>query len=218
MEMDWASALWADIVRHAGAFEVSPPRTVDQLMAWIGLFALLIAAFKILKKRFREALEDIRPTAKFRNTALTIHSLRTNLQTAVNSGAGDVRVAGLRNTAEAFDILTLILISLVIIGIATALGTEATWGAIGLMTALAAISWSISSDYYAMIKLVLGNAPLAGKSARYAMHIQRAETYLAVDPPLQFDDRFTKKSLDRMREDLPKVKALLAELRARRPN
>ena len=85
--MDWLNALWLDLSRHIHEFEIGPPRTVDQLVAWFGLFGILYAAYKSLR-RIADKIKSRfgGPIAKFRAAASKVERFQSDLNGLVHDG------------------------------------------------------------------------------------------------------------------------------------
>lgn len=203
--MGWLAALWHDVLRHVHEFEIAPPRTVDQLMAWIGLLALLYACFRYVRGWIATILLAT-PLFRVVVTAVQLRAFRQQLAVREARGMFEARLATLYLDSRLDGATAIFVLGFVLLGVAATVGHEAVvWLAIGFGALLFVSIEMTRADDRALMRL------LAGKDSRYVRLLIRAKLYEA-----EFGDLdFLQDARAMIVEELPRVQEYLRLIRAR---
>lgn len=169
--MGWLAALWQDVLRHVHQFELAAPRTVDQLMAWVALLALLYAIWRYLRGWVLAILMS-RPQIRVIVTAMQLKNFRVFLDRQADRGFFEPRLGTLYLAALLGATQSLVVLGFVVMGIAAMIGDAAAfWIAIGFGALVIAALEASCADVFSLIRL------LAGRNSRYAHLLIRAKIY-----------------------------------------
>lgn len=92
---DWLYALWRDALSYVHAFEIAPPRKLEELLAWIAFLGMCWAVAKAVWRRLIALIAAAPGTPVIRGSALFVKIVRARLEIFAKVGHMDSRTASL---------------------------------------------------------------------------------------------------------------------------